>query len=134
MKTNAREENIIKYYNVLKQLYYTLKLTNKISMLKFSEQNNVTKNLSTILKSGGIISNKGTGKATEWHWVSIEPTREMAIKVLQEAGKFNKPRGGKREGSGRKTKKEELKKYKISYTKTSYLWGLLNIKTKYFYN
>jgi len=136
MKTKAREENIVKYFNVLNQLYFTLKLTNKISMLKFSEQNNVTKNLSTVLKKGGIITNKGTGRSTEWYWNSIEPTREMAIKVLQETTKLNPPRknhGGKRKGSGRKTREEEVKKLKVSYTVKIYLWGLIKIRTNYFY-
>ena len=116
METRATEENIVKYFNTLKNLHLILQNTRKISMLDFSINNNVTKNLSTVLQKGGIIQLSKVGRSPEWKWTSIPPTREMAIKVLQELTKLNPPRnkpepkkqrGGKRDGAGRKTKSIE---------------------------
>ena len=132
-KTKATQENIVKYFNTLKKLNETLNLTGRISMLKFSEQNNVSKNLSTVLQKGGIIKLTGRAKTSNWEWTTIPPTREMAIKVLQQMGLLNPPRkenkrGGKREGSGRKTKKIENMKLD-SYTVRMF-FGLIKINIK----
>ena len=131
--TQATQENILKYYNALKKLYNVLQLTGKISMLKFSEQNNVTKSLSTILQKGGLIKLTGKGRASNWEWTTIDPTREMAIKVLKELATINPPReskkrGGKRDGAGRKTKAIE-NRILDSYTIILF-FGLIKINIK----
>ena len=131
IETKAREENIVKYFNTLKKLYEILQLTKDISMLKFSEQNNITKNLSTVLQKGGVIKCTGIGRAAKWEWTSIEPTRQMAIKVLKELSKLNPPRknrGGKRDGSGRKSKIIE-NRYLDSYT-IKIFFGIIKINIK----
>lgn len=90
--TMATESNILKYYDALKSLHFLLQNTNRISMFDFSVKNKVTKNLSTVLQDGKIIKLVKRGRYSEWEWVSIEPTREMAIRVLKELAKFNPER------------------------------------------
>lgn len=132
-KTNATEQNIIKYYECLKKLYDVLSLTDKISMLKFSQQNNLTKSLSTVLQNGGIIKCNGKGRTTSWEWTSIPPTRAMAIEVLKRLASINPPRketkgGGKRESAGRKSKEVE-NRYLDSYS-VRLIFGLIKINIK----
>jgi len=141
METRATEENILKYFNVLKKLHFLLSNTNRISMFDFSVKNNVTKNLSTVLQKGGIIKMTKKGRYPEWEWNTIEPNREMAIKTLKELALLNpvrhplsnttSNRGGARAGSGRKPKSIE-NRYLKSKTK-SFLFGILKIKTTYEY-
>lgn len=137
VQTQATPDNILKYYNALKKLHNVLQLTDKISMLKFSEQNKISKSLSTVLQRGGVIKLNGKGRATSWEWSSIEPTREMAIRVLKELAIINPPRetsckiknrGGKREGAGRKAKSVE-NRYLESYTIRMF-FGLVKINIK----
>jgi hypothetical protein len=129
MKTQATQENILKYLNVLKVLHHLLSYSKRISMLDFSVRNKVTKNLSTVLSKGGIIKCIKSGRNSEWEWASIEPTREMAIKVLQELATLNPERknnqGGKRENSGRKTK--EVENRKLESLTMKLLFGLIKI-------
>lgn len=135
MKTRATEENIVKYYNVLNDLHLILQNTSRISMLDFSVKNKITKNLSNVLQKGGVIKKIKAGRYPEWEWVSIKPTREMAIKVLQELAKFNPDRkeksnhGGKREGAGRKSKEIE-NRYLDSIT-FKIFWVKINVKLNY---
>jgi len=135
-KTNATDENIVKYFNTLNKLYEVLQLTDRISMNKFSEQNNVTKNLSTVLQKGGVINCLAKGRGSRWEWTSIAPTREMSVKVLKELSKLNPERpgvrGGKREGAGRKSKSFE-NRYLDSYT-IKLFFGLIKINIKLNYN
>ena len=129
--TQALEENIVKYQKALTKLHIILSATNRISMMKFSEDNKLSKSLSTVLSRGGIIVCMKKGKFSEWNWNTIRPSRQMAIKVLQELSSVNpkrKIRGGKREGSGRKTKSEE-NKFLESYT-VRLLFGLIKINVK----
>ena len=129
MRTQATQENILKYYNTLKELHKILNLTNRISMMKFSEQQNVSKSLSTVLSKGGVIECYQKGAGSKWRWTTIEPTREMAIKTLKELALENPPRknkrGGKRDGAGRKTKSVE-NRYLDSCT-LKLLFGLIKI-------
>tara|TARA_R110000851_G_C12661210_1_gene521451 strand:+ start:74 stop:487 length:414 start_codon:yes stop_codon:yes gene_type:complete len=133
MKTSATEESIVKYYKVLKNLHLILTNTSRISMLEFSTRNNVTKNLSTVLQKGGIIELSKSGRSPEWKWTSIEPTREMAIKVHIELSKLNPPRkesrGGKREGAGRKTK--ELENRYLDSITFKIFWTTIKINLNY---
>ena len=138
METRATEENIVKYFKVLKELHTILGYTDSLSMLKFSTQNNVTKSLSTVLQKGGVIKNIGNkGKGAKWTWNTIEPSRNMAIKCLQKLAELNPPRkksmGGKREGSGRKTKIEEAATLKVKLYTISLFWGLFNLNIKPIY-
>ena len=133
-KTNASEETIKKYFETLNLLHSILLNTKNVSMLRFSENNNISKNLSTVLSKGGIIKNIKKGKYVEWEWTSIKPTREMAIKtikLLTEENPERKPRGGSRIGSGRKTKKVE-NTYLKGYT-TKYFFGLIKVYTEFNY-
>lgn len=128
--TRATEENIVKYYNVLKSLYAILQDTNVISMNTFSVNHNVSKNISTILQSGGIIKLKSKGRYAEWEWIGIEPTREMSIKVLKEFVKFNPAR--KRtpaHTTSNKTVVASAEKHVIRYD-IRLLFGLITIKIK----
>ena len=130
-KTQALEENIVKYFEALKKLHIILSATNRISMMKFSEDNKLSKSLSTVLSKGGVIVCMKKGKFSEWKWNTILPSRQMAVKVLQELSSVNperKTRGGKRDGSGRKTKSEE-NKFLESYT-VKLLFGLIKINIK----
>jgi hypothetical protein len=111
METNATEANIVKYLSTLKDLHLILKNTSRLSMLKFSETHKVSKNLSTVLQDGGVIKSIKKGKGSEWEWISIEPNRYMAVKVLQELGKRNPERLAKKKELNtlkRPAKKREL--------------------------
>jgi len=135
-KSNMREENIVKYLECLKKLKIILNATNRISMLKFSEDNRISKNISTVLSNGKIIRCLKKGKHSEWEWVGIEPNRNMAIRLIEGLGRINPPRkkqekptikkrGGYRAGSGRKTKYAEDCKNEVT-VKKSFLWGFFN--------
>ena len=129
--TQALDKNIVKYHDALEKLHIILSATNRISMMKFSEDNKLSKSLSTILSRGGVIVCVKKGKFSEWKWNTIPPSRQMAVKVLKELSSVNperKIRGGKREGSGRKTKSEE-NKFLESYT-VKLLFGLIKINVK----
>ena len=89
MKTRTKDESIEKYLSVLQELKIILDNTNHLSMLKFSEKNGVTKNLSTVLQKGGVIKLISRGRHPKWEWITIQPNRHMAIKVLQELSKLN---------------------------------------------
>lgn len=91
-KTQALEENIVKYFEALKNLHTILSATSRLSMMKFSEDNNLSKNLSTVLSKGGVIVCTRKGRVSEWKWNTIPPTRHMAIKVLKEFASLNPER------------------------------------------
>jgi hypothetical protein len=138
MKTRATEENILKYYNALKDLNVILKSTKVLSMLRFSEQRNLTKSLSTVLQRGKVIKLLKKGKYSEWEWTTIEPTRDMAIKVLQELSSLNPPR---KVGRPRKlvsqsktnTIKIKSKEKTIVGYKVNLLFGLIKLNVKPIY-
>lgn len=122
METRATEQNIIKYLKVLKELKLVLDNTPNLSMLNFSTKHNVTKNLSTVLQKGGVIKLTKKGRYTEWKWVSIEPTREMAMKTLQELTHLNPPRKIKEKPILKATEKV------IEYYYITLFFGLFKIK------
>ena len=124
MKTRATEENIVKYVNTLQKLKTILDNTNNLSMLKFSENNNVTKNLSTVLQKGGVIKLVSRGRFPKWEWTTIEPNRHMAIKVLQELSKLNPLR----ERSVKKVKK--INKQELNYYEVKTFFGLITFRIK----
>jgi Icc-related predicted phosphoesterase len=128
METRATEENILKYLKVLKDLKFILDNTPNLSMMNFSEKNNVTKNLSTVLQKGGVIKLTKKGRYCEWKWSTIEPTREMSIKTLQELAKLNPPREIKvvDHKEVKATKKTIVKT--VSYYEIKLLFGLINFK------
>lgn len=135
-KSNMQEENIVKYLECLKKLKIILNATNRISMLKFSEDNKISKNISTVLSNGKIIRCLKKGKHSEWEWIGIDPNRNMAIRLIEGLGRLNPPRkkiekqvvkkrGGYRVGSGRKTKETESNRSETKIKK-SFFWGLFN--------
>jgi hypothetical protein len=127
--SRVSQESVEKYYNALVELNNVLKYTTIISLNSFCIKNNLSKNLPSVLKKGGIVKCITKGKYSEWEWISIEPNRQMANKSVQMLGELNPPRklvvkkevkevikpklprGGARKGSGRKTKLEEIKKH-----------------------
>jgi len=120
LETRATEENISKYFDVLKKLHLILSYTNKISMSDFSVKNHVSKNLSTVLQLGGVIKIIKSGRYPEWEWNTIYPTREMAIKTLKEFSKLNPER---------KTYYNTNKKTnRVKYYEIKLIWGLIKLK------
>lgn len=141
MKTRATEENILKYLQVLKNLKLILDNTSNLSMLNFSKQNKVTKNLSTVLQKGKIIKLIKKGRYSEWKWISIAPNKQMAIKTLQELSKLNPPRKKKPAkviGNANKNNSIKVNDIKPSLTKEKIidhyelklLFGLISFKIK----
>lgn len=129
METNATEENITKYLSALQDLKIILRATNRISLNKFSIDNNISKNSSIVLSKGGIIKCTKKGKGSTWEWTStVEPNRQMAIRLLKGLGKQNPKRGGKREGAGRLSGSKNLNRRKI-ITNVDFLWGLYSKTT-----
>ena len=132
MKNQQREETILKYFEIIKRLHEILKYTNKISMFEFCKKNNVSKHFTTALQKGGIIKNSG-GKAgsRDWEWnTTIPPTREMAIRTIEEFDKLNE---GRTKVMARKTKREEATTLRVKLYTISLFWGLFNIKIKPIY-
>ena len=121
MKTQATEENILKYLEALKRLHIILGATNRLSMFKFSVTNNLSKNISTVLKEGGVIKCLKKGKGSEWEWTSIPPNREMAIRLLKGLANYNPPRTAYQ----KKEKNNSVNIIKKTLTvKKSFFWGL----------
>jgi len=124
----------LKYLNALRDLQQVLKYTNKISLTKFMNDNSLNKNFSTIIVKGGLIKTNGSiGAGIKYEWNTIDANINMAkevhIKVNQISNDgVKKTRGGKREGSGRKTKLIE-NRFLESYT-TYFFFGLIKIKTE----
>lgn len=131
METRAKEQNIEKYLKVLQELKMILDHTPHLSMLKFSEKHNVTKNLSTVLQKGGIIKLTKKGRFPQWQWISIEPNKHMAAKTLQELSKLNPPR--KKEIKNQNTILDRPKKTKksiVDYYEIKMLFGLITFRIK----
>jgi hypothetical protein len=131
METRATEGNILKYLGVLKSLKLILDNTSKLSMMSFSENNNVSKNLSTVMQRGGVIKMTKQGRYPEWKWISIEPNRHMAIKVLKEFTKLNPPR--ERKENKQKTlfdKQEQIKQQIVKYYEIKFFFGLITFKIR----
>lgn len=134
METKATQENILKYYQVLKDLHFLLSNTSRISMLNFSIKNNVTKNLSNVLQKGGIIKLKKKGKFSEWEWITIEPTREMAIEVLKRLTKLNPPRKSEKKNNDEKIIKKSVNKHREALLESKIIsFWFIKIKIKYNY-
>lgn len=66
--------------------------TNRISLNNYWISHNMSKSLSTVLQNMGIIILLKKGRTSEWKWNAEPPTRELAIKVLQELDSINPPR------------------------------------------
>jgi hypothetical protein len=131
MKTRATEENIVKYLNVLQELKIILDNTNHLSMLKFSEKHNVTKNLSTVLQKGGVIELISRGRFPKWKWTTIQPNKHMALKVLQELSKLNPPRKSKvKKGKTDNATIKLEQKSTINYYEVKVFFGLITFKIK----
>tara|TARA_R110000803_G_scaffold61223_1_gene120971 strand:- start:6982 stop:7413 length:432 start_codon:yes stop_codon:yes gene_type:complete len=118
MRTRTKEETVIQYFKVLKDLHFLLSNTKRISMNDFCGKNNVSKRIPIVLQKGGVIRMLKKGRSAEWEWISIEPTREMAIKLLNTLA--SKPDGRKNNGGhttngGRKPNAIE-NRYLDSYT------------------
>ena len=92
MKTRAKEETIIKYFEVLKELHSVLNITPKISMHEFCKKKEISRNLGTVLKDGGVIRLEGIKRHSKWYWNTTEPTREMAIETIKRLSNANPER------------------------------------------
>jgi len=123
-KSRVNSESVDKYFTALVDLKNVLKYTTRVSLNGFCEENQLSKNLPSVLQKGGIIKCNTKGKYSEWEWTTIEPTKQMALKTIQLLGEANPPRkakkitpiiieksknyGGARVGSGRKTIIKEI--------------------------
>ena len=132
MNTKATEENILKYFKILKELKLILDNTPYLSMFGFCTRHKVSKSLSTALTRGGVVKCIKKGKHSQWKWLSIEPTREMAIKTLKELSRLNPPR--------KPVVKKPVSvfdnqfKKPIKYYKISMFFGLINLKIEPIFN
>jgi hypothetical protein len=137
---NKREETEKKYLQALLSLKNVLEYTDKISLREFARKNSVNTKFANVLVNGGILKHNGLrGSGAKYSWNTIDPNIKMAQEVLNRISKTvvtketkkgagRKNNGGCRVGAGRKTKEIE-NRYLKSYT-TSFLWGLIKIKTK----
>ncbi len=88
----VKQISIEKYFEALTKLHNTLSYTDRISMDEFCVENNLSKNMPRVLQRGGIIKCTRKGKYSLWEWTSIEPTKHMAVKCIQNLGIYNPPR------------------------------------------
>ena len=134
MENHQKDETILKHFEILKRLHEILKYTSKISMFEFCKKNDVSKHFSMALQKGGVIKNTG-GRAgsRNWEWNTIPPTREMAIRTIEELKRFNESISGRKVMEG-KTKTEEATTLRVKLYTISLFWGLFNIKIKPIYN
>jgi len=140
MKLGIRKKTIDKYENALNVLYYKVKVDNKIKMSLFIKNNGLSANFARIIKDAGIIGYKKNSPSSGVEWLSIKPTKDMAVAVIKEVNALSVPskkavkktikttekkngRGGKREGAGR-PKLATISTRKKKTTSKSFLWGL----------
>ncbi len=126
--TRATDANIVKYLAALLRLHTILCATNRVSMMKFSIDNSLSKNLSTVLSKGGVIKCIKKGKFSEWEWCTIPPNKHMAIKVLKEFAILN-PERRPYEKKVSVVNARVLESYNIKL-----LFGLITIKVKPIYS
>ena len=157
METNITQESIQKYYNGLNEIYTVLKYTDKIPMTDVLKRNGLSNETRSVLCKGNVIKLTGLARSSRWKWVTVPPTKQMALKTITEVllakKKHNKiqreklqiktkvkevknaqtniveapKRGGARPNSGRKSKAEELKQATRSIEFTLF-WGLITYK------
>jgi len=137
METNQVTTTEKKYLDALIKLHNILEYTDKISISKFMDSNELNKNFGVVLKNGGLISsNNLKGRGVRYEWKTIKPNIKMAQEVVKRVSAVSyegvkKSRGGAREGAGRKPKSVE-NRYLYSFT-IPLFWGLtkINVKANY---
>tara|TARA_R110000822_G_C14963623_1_gene456423 strand:+ start:87 stop:566 length:480 start_codon:yes stop_codon:yes gene_type:complete len=157
MEAKNTQELVEKYYKGLNEIYTVLKYTDKIPMTDVLSKNGLSNETRGVLCKGNVIKLTGLAKSSRWKWVTIPPTKQMALKTLTEVQiakkKHNKiqrektqskvkvevikkvlpnivevpKRGGARPNSGRKSRAEELKQVRRS-VEFSLFWGLITYK------
>lgn len=133
MKSNnslIKEETIEKYFKALTELKMILEYQPKIGLQPFCVKKGLNKNASVHIMNGGLVKNIGSrGKGAEYVWNTINPNLKMAKELLKRCNISSKVAMRKTRGSF----KTIVKYLKTDYTITEYLWGLIKIKTKYYY-
>jgi len=132
----THQETKEKYFTALKDMHLILEHTDNISITSFIKKYNLSKSSGVSLTRGGIIKNIGTrGKGAKYKWNTIKPNMHMAeewLKRTNETG--NKAMQKTRYQKQSKNKTKEFKKHKIiDYSVTKLFFGLIKIKTNYFY-
>lgn len=79
---NIKNNTAEKYLEALKELYFLLKHTDKVSLLPFCKAKGLSKNTPYIMQQAGIVENIGAkGRGASYKWTTIEPCLEMAKKL-----------------------------------------------------
>lgn len=134
MNTNFNHtENIIaKYLIALRDLRVVLRHTEKMNITDFLREHQLSSNLSTVLQEGGVIAKVGGNKAATWRWITVEPSREMAIRALdsmslQNNNNYTDKLPSENEPVKRRVKKEKEKPAQVTYV-AKIFFGLIKIK------
>lgn len=89
-----------KYFEALKELHHVLTYTDKVSMVKFKDKNNLAAVFTSVLVKGGIIKSQGKGLGVTYKWNTIPPNIHMAKEVVKKLREnqekyYGKPRAKK---------------------------------------
>tara|TARA_R110000744_G_scaffold58081_2_gene121360 strand:- start:240 stop:737 length:498 start_codon:yes stop_codon:yes gene_type:complete len=147
MEANITQDLIEKYYEGLNEIFIVLKHTDKVAMSDLIKKKGLSQETRDVLKNGNVIKITGLGRASRWKWITIPPTKQMALKTIKEiqlaTKKLNKiqrkrvenkieevkqvlpkkeeepKRGGSRPNSGRKSKVVEFDHFKKEMLKNT---------------
>ena len=124
------EETVKKYFDALKKLKTILEYQPKMGLQPYCNKEGLSKNASVEIINGGLVKNTGTrGKGVNYIWNTIDPNLKMAEELVKRCNKVGVD-------SMKKTRKNKTTVYKylsVDHTVTKYLWGLIKIKTNYYY-
>jgi hypothetical protein len=146
---STRREDEVKLFQSLKTLKELLYYKDNISISTFFKQKNVKyyNQIPMTMVKKGIISKQGNIKK----WNTVEPTLEMAIALLDVVREEMSTKNALYQKAGKKkrpntTTKSNAEKPKFNETanienqsrlvrsEKSILFGLIKVKTKYYYN
>ena len=147
MEANITQDLIDKYYEGLNEIFIVLKHTDKVAMSDLIKKKGLSEETRNVLKNGNVIKMTGLRKTSRWKWITIPPTKQMALKTIKEIQlvrkKVNKiqrekvknkteevkqvlpekeeepKRGGARPNSGRKSKVVEFDHFKKEMLKNT---------------
>lgn len=89
MKTETQIKREQYYFLGLKELQHQVNTNLNLKVSEFLIRNKLSTSCSRILREAGILEyRKNRGKGGDWKWVGIDPTLEMAQKVLVELRKI----------------------------------------------
>jgi hypothetical protein len=76
-----------KYLKMLNEMYEILQITDRINMSDFVQKWKVTKSLSKVMQSGGLIKRSGSKLNSTWQWTSIKPNVFMVQELIKRISK-----------------------------------------------